>query len=215
MSINNESKPSPHPLPHTMLLLAGTFRSTLNGGGGGLKFYTNNRFARSSPVFTNFLSTFVPDCCYSVSVYSNILKLAVSYQWFICDLSCIGITCIVLIISHLFILKWPNYCVQCSVLCFSWHAGGIKATREESNQLSCKWVPAADWLQTSFSYFLRWKCWSGKKYWEWGGNNIDIGGGGRGNSFSGIATMGYTAWHLVQNINMFCSQPTNAQQLAD
>ena len=47
------------PLPHTMLLLAGTFRSTLNGGGGGLEFYTNNRFARSSPVFNNFLNTFV------------------------------------------------------------------------------------------------------------------------------------------------------------
>ena len=50
------------PLPHTMLLLDGTFRSTLNGGGGGLQFYTNNRFARNSPVFINFLNTFVPDC---------------------------------------------------------------------------------------------------------------------------------------------------------
>ena len=65
MSVNNESKPSATPpLPHTMLLLAGTFRSTLNGGGGGLEFYTNNRFARSSPVFNNFLNTFVPDCSY-------------------------------------------------------------------------------------------------------------------------------------------------------
>ena len=63
MSVNNESKPSATPLlPHTMLLLAGTFRSTLNGGGGGLEFYTNNRFARSSPVFNTFLNTFVPDC---------------------------------------------------------------------------------------------------------------------------------------------------------
>ena len=52
----------PLPLPHTMLLMDGTFRSTLNGGGGGLEFYTNNRFARSSPVFNNFLNTFVPDC---------------------------------------------------------------------------------------------------------------------------------------------------------
>ena len=52
------------PLPHTMFLLAGTFRSTLNGGGGGLEFYTNNQFARSSPVFNNFLNTFVPDCRY-------------------------------------------------------------------------------------------------------------------------------------------------------
>ena len=63
MSVNNESKPSAtHPLPHTMLLLAGTFRSTLNGGGGGLEFYRNNRFARSSSVFNNFLNTFVLDC---------------------------------------------------------------------------------------------------------------------------------------------------------
>ena len=65
MSVNNDSKPSathPHtpPAPHTMLLMAGTSRSTLNGG--GLEFYTNNRFARSSPVFNNFLNTFVPDC---------------------------------------------------------------------------------------------------------------------------------------------------------
>ena len=37
--------------PHTMLLLDGTFCSTLNGGEGGLEFYTNNQFARSSPVF--------------------------------------------------------------------------------------------------------------------------------------------------------------------
>ena len=63
MSVNNESKPSATPpLPHTMLLLAGTFCSTLIGGGGGLEFYTNNRFARSSPVFNNCLNTFVPDC---------------------------------------------------------------------------------------------------------------------------------------------------------
>ena len=63
MSVNNKSKPpATPPLPHTMLLLAGTFRSTLNGGGGGLEFYTNNRFARSSPVFNTFLNTFVPDC---------------------------------------------------------------------------------------------------------------------------------------------------------
>ena len=63
MSVNNESKPSStHALPHTMLLMAGTFRSTLNGGGGGLEFYTNNRFARSSSVFNNCLNTFVPDC---------------------------------------------------------------------------------------------------------------------------------------------------------
>ena len=48
--------------PHMMLLLAGTFRSALNGGGGGLEFYTNNQFARSSPVSNNFLNTFVPDC---------------------------------------------------------------------------------------------------------------------------------------------------------
>ena len=62
-SANNESKPSATtPLPHTMLLLAGTFHSTLNGGGGGLEVYTNNRFARNSPVFNNFLNTFVPDC---------------------------------------------------------------------------------------------------------------------------------------------------------
>ena len=50
MSVNNEPKPSATPLPHTMLLLDGTFCSTLNGG-GGLEFYTSNRFARSSPVF--------------------------------------------------------------------------------------------------------------------------------------------------------------------
>ena len=62
MSVNNESKPPDTPLHHTMLLLAGTFPSTLNGGGGGLKFYMNNRFARNSPVFDNFLNTFVPDC---------------------------------------------------------------------------------------------------------------------------------------------------------
>ena len=44
MSVNNESKPSATPLlPHTMLLLAATFRSTLNRGGGGLEFYTKNR----------------------------------------------------------------------------------------------------------------------------------------------------------------------------
>ena len=70
MSVNNESKPSAtHPLPHTMLLLAGTFRSTLNGGGGGLEFYTNNQFARSSPVLNNFLNTFVPDCLRSEVFY--------------------------------------------------------------------------------------------------------------------------------------------------
>ena len=50
------------PLPHTMLLMAGTFHSTLNEGGGGLEFYTNNRFVRNSPVFNNFLNSFVPDC---------------------------------------------------------------------------------------------------------------------------------------------------------
>ena len=54
--------PPPPPLPHTMLLMAGTFNSTLNGGGGALKVFTNNRFARSSPVFNNVLNTFVPDC---------------------------------------------------------------------------------------------------------------------------------------------------------
>ena len=43
MSANNESKPSVR-------------------GEGGLEFYTNNRFAKSSPVFNNFLNTFVPDC---------------------------------------------------------------------------------------------------------------------------------------------------------
>ena len=58
------------PLPHTMLLLAGTFRSTLNGGGGSLEFYTNNRFARSSTVFNNFLNTFVPDCSNTAKVQS-------------------------------------------------------------------------------------------------------------------------------------------------
>ena len=69
MSVNNESKPSATPpLPHTMLLLAGTFRSTLNGGGGGLEFYTNNRFARSSPVFNNVLNTSVPGCIGSYPV---------------------------------------------------------------------------------------------------------------------------------------------------
>ena len=45
------------PFPHTMLLMAGTFHSTLNGGGGGLEFYMNNRFARSNPVFNNVLNT--------------------------------------------------------------------------------------------------------------------------------------------------------------
>ena len=61
MTANNESKPSATPSPpHTMLLVAGTLSSTLNGEGGGLEFYTNNRFARSSPVFNNFLNTFVP-----------------------------------------------------------------------------------------------------------------------------------------------------------
>ena len=67
------------PLPHTMLLLAGTFRSTLNGGGGGLEFYMNNQFGRGSPVFNNFLNTFVPDYsslvfwkgfpCYAVFIF--------------------------------------------------------------------------------------------------------------------------------------------------
>ena len=67
MSVNNESKPSARPpLPHTMLLMAGSFRSTLNGGGGVLEFYTNNRFARSSPVSNNVLNTFVPDCSLAV-----------------------------------------------------------------------------------------------------------------------------------------------------
>ena len=65
MLVNNESKPSAtHPLPHTMMLLAGTFCSTLSGGGGGLEFYTNNWFARSSPVCNNFLNTVVPDCSF-------------------------------------------------------------------------------------------------------------------------------------------------------
>ena len=46
---NNKWKLSATPLlPHTMLLLDGTFCSTLNGGGGGFKFYTNNQFARST-----------------------------------------------------------------------------------------------------------------------------------------------------------------------
>ena len=40
------------------------WKFSFNGGGGGLEFYTNNRFARSSPVFNNFLITFVPDCSY-------------------------------------------------------------------------------------------------------------------------------------------------------
>ena len=67
---NNDSKPSAtHPIPHTMLLLDGTFCSTLNGGGGALEFYTNNRFARTSPVFNNFLHTFVPN-------FSLVLKVA-------------------------------------------------------------------------------------------------------------------------------------------
>ena len=55
------------PLPHTMLLLDGTFCSTLNGGGGGLEFYTNNQFARSNPVFNNCLNTFVQDCSSSLA----------------------------------------------------------------------------------------------------------------------------------------------------
>ena len=36
---------------------------------GGLEFYTDNRFARRSPVFDNFLNTSVPDCsCLSIAV---------------------------------------------------------------------------------------------------------------------------------------------------
>ena len=62
-----------------MLLLAGTFRSTLNGGGGGLEFYTNNRFAKSSPVFNNCLNTFVPDCT-SIDEYSVPQTLYI-YNW--------------------------------------------------------------------------------------------------------------------------------------
>ena len=77
MSVNNESKRSATPLlPHTMLLLDGTFCSTLNGGGGGLEFYTNNRFGRSSSVFNNFLNTFVPDCSF---ILNTTITLALSY----------------------------------------------------------------------------------------------------------------------------------------
>ena len=40
-----------------MLLMAVTFCSTLNGRGGGLKFYMHKRFVRSSPVFNNLLNS--------------------------------------------------------------------------------------------------------------------------------------------------------------
>ena len=78
MSVNNESKPSATPpLPHTMLLLDGTFCSTLNGGGGGLEFYTNNQFARSNLVFNNCLNTFVQDCSFSLKYVSCLVCVLV------------------------------------------------------------------------------------------------------------------------------------------
>ena len=43
-------------LPHTMLLLAENFRSTLNGGGRGLEFYMNNRL-REVVLFPTIFST--------------------------------------------------------------------------------------------------------------------------------------------------------------
>ena len=65
MLVNNESKPSDHPPPSPIHYnVANIFHSTLNGGGGGSEFYTNNRFMRSSPVFNNVLNTLVPDCSY-------------------------------------------------------------------------------------------------------------------------------------------------------
>ena len=67
------------PLPRTMLLLGGMFRSTLNGGGGGLEFYTNNQFARSSSISNNFLNTFVPDCCcFLYQIWCVLLDLFIS-----------------------------------------------------------------------------------------------------------------------------------------
>ena len=60
MSVNNESKPSATPpLPHTMLLLDGTFCSTLNGGGGGLEFYTNHQVILFSTIVSTLLSKIV------------------------------------------------------------------------------------------------------------------------------------------------------------
>ena len=84
MLIKNESKPSATPpLPHTMLLLDGTFCSTLNGGGGGLEFYTNNQFARSNPVFNNCLNTFVQECLFTPLLNSELAIVFVRFCSFL------------------------------------------------------------------------------------------------------------------------------------
>ena len=94
-----------------MLLFAGTFRSTLNGGGGGLEFYMNNRFARSSPVFNNFLNTFVPDCWFvrnrsentlgALKMCMTVLKICIT-----CKQKCDRNVC------ELWIVEWALFCLQ-------------------------------------------------------------------------------------------------------